>query len=220
MIDCILQYVEGKPTATLKEMKSHVTHMLPEKPIVSEKTISRHLDGQMISLKLVRTAPMQWNEPRIKLERMRFMEWFMADGVNQNLVYCDEFGANIWTARTKGRGPVGQRAVRIVEDQRGANLTICLAVSPRHGYIHHNIVEGGFTQERFSDFLNELDTILPENRLLLLDNARPHLNYAGISDNHEFRYLPKYSPFLNMTEMAGSCLKVAVKRRLSELAVQ
>ena len=37
---------------------------------------------------------------------------------------------------------------------------------------------------------------------------------------HELKFLPKYSPFLNAAEMAGSCVKAFAKRRLSEPSVQ
>ena len=34
------------------------------------------------------------------------------------------------------------------------------------------------------------------------------------------RYLPKFSPFINACEFAGSCLKTAVKQKLTETFVQ
>ena len=36
-----------------------------------------------------------------------------------------------------------------------------------------------------------------------------------IKGQGEIMYLPKYSPFLNMTEMAGSCVKASLKRVMS-----
>ena len=40
-----------------------------------------------------------------------------------NKATATTFGCNIWTVRTKGRSFLGERAVRVVEGQRGPNLT-------------------------------------------------------------------------------------------------
>jgi hypothetical protein len=155
-----------------------------------------------------------------KGEKGVYARWLLADGDNQNTVFLDEFGANIWTARTKGRAALGQRAVRIIEGQRGSNLTLCLAVSPQWGLVHWMFINGGFTQEKFSDFLLELEYLSDEPFTVLCDNARPHGNSAIWDPNHQLRYLPRYSPFLNMAERAGSSMKSAVKRYLSAPEVQ
>ena len=130
---------------------------------------------------------------------------------------------NIWTSRTKGRSRKGDRAVSIVEGQRGSNITICLAVSDRLGLVHSLILEGGMTKDRFSDFLSELVELLAtqeEQFVILCDNATSHVNAPNIRGHGSVRYLPKYSPFLNACEMAGSSLKAALKRRLTEPVVQ
>ena len=54
----------------------------------------------------------------------------MGDGLSIHKVFVNEFGANVSTSRTKGRASQGQRAVRIIEGQRGKNVTLCLAVCP------------------------------------------------------------------------------------------
>ena len=51
MMRVIVEYVESKPTTTLHEMKIHLQNTLPDKRHVSAPTISRHLDGAMISMK-------------------------------------------------------------------------------------------------------------------------------------------------------------------------
>ena len=126
------------------------------------------------------------------------------------------------TSRSKGRALNGERAVRIVEGQRGQNVTICLAISS-FGAVHASIFPGAMTQERFGKFLIELDQllqILNGNYVVLRNNARPHLNPPNFGDRGVIRYLPKFSPFLNACEFAGSCLKAAVKRKLTEPLVQ
>lgn len=220
MLNVLLSFVATKPTATLGEMRMKLLSDLPNKPSVSLNTISRALDGQLISLKDVRTVPFQWNSVEVKVERREYAEWLLSAGVNQNTIYMDEFGVNIWTARTKGRAPVGQRAVRIVEGQRGHNLTLCLAISPRWGLLHSMFVNGGFTQEKFSDFVMELETLVDAPFTLLCDNARSHTNTPILSESHLLRYLPRYSPYLNAAERAGSSVKSAAKRSISSPAIQ
>ena len=79
--------------------------------------------------------------------------WAMRDdGLNRHKIFIDEFGINVWTARSKGRAVRGNRAVRIVEGQRGQNLTICLAISSYYGLIHSTTINGGMTGEMFSNF--------------------------------------------------------------------
>ena len=129
----------------------------------------------------------------------------------------------MWTSQSKGQAAVGQRAMRIVEGQRGQNLTICLAISPLIGLVHHSFINGGMMQELFGGFLMELDELLQYNEepyMILCDNVRSHLNYPNFGDQGEIRYLPKYSPFLNSCKMASSALKAALKRKLMEPAIQ
>ena len=221
MIQALVLYVEEKPTSTLEEMRLRLRTDFPSKPAVSVQTISRTLDNKLISLKILRSVPAQWNGEESLTARKEYAEWMMSQGIRHPcLIYLDEFGFNIWTARTQGRSPVGARAIRTVSGQRGRNVTLCLAMSPQHGYVHHKIFAGGLTKEIFAEILSEIDALLTEPFVLLFDNARPHISPPRMAENHEVRNLPKYSPFLNPAENAGSCVKAAVKRRLSEPSVQ
>ena len=68
------------------------------------------------------------------------------DGLHVRKVFIDEFGLSVWTSRSKRRAPRGQRAVRVVEGQRGKNVTVCLAISPLLGLVHSTIMEGGMNR--------------------------------------------------------------------------
>jgi transposase len=219
MLTKVVQFIEEKPTATLEEMRVHLQTHNPT-AAVSLSTISRSLDGQMITLKTIRNVPANWNCDNVKIERKMYMEWLLERGIGQNLIFMDEFGVNLWTSRSQGRAASGSRAVRIVDGQRGANLTICLAVSPQWGLVHWMMVTGGFCNDSFCNFISELEALVDVPFTVLCDNARPHCNAPALAHNHELAYLPRYSPFLNCTEMAGSALKSAAKRRLSEPAIQ
>ena len=160
VLDFLIRAIENKPTITLKEMNERLRTELPHKPRVSCQALSARLNGALYTIKDLRPVPAQWNTPERKEERRQFAEWLMNEGMNRHKVFVDEFGINVWTARTKGRSPRGARAVYIVEGQRGQNLTICLAISPLLGLIHWSTVVGGMTQELFSEFLMELAALL------------------------------------------------------------
>lgn len=221
MLNCVVDFVGLKPTATLEEMRVKLQEMFPDRPPVSLTTISRALDGQLITLKDVRTVPINWNQEDVKYERKLYTEWLLSLGIEENLIFCDEFGVNMWTARTKGRAVVGERAVRVVEGQRGNNLTICLAISPQWGLLNWKFVMGGFTREAFGEFVSELEALVPSPFILICDNARPHGDEdEGMEPQHHLHFLPRYSPFLNCAERAGSAMKSVVKKRLSDPLVQ
>ena len=50
----------------------------------------------------------------------------LQEGVNQNLVFVDEAGFNLYIRRTRGRASIGQRAVRQMAGSRGKNLNIII----------------------------------------------------------------------------------------------
>ena len=223
MVEFLRNRIENKITITLEELNEALRNKLPEKPYVTTQAISKRLDGMFISLKNIRNIPENWNSVECKTERREYAEWLMDEGINRNLIYVDEFGINVWTSRSKGRAPRGDRAVRIVNGQRGQNLTICLAVSPTLGLLHCRTYVGGMTQDRFEGFLIELVelmAILDEDHVIVCDNARAHNNPPNLGDHAEIHFLPRYSPFLNTCEMAGSALKAAIKRRLTEPEIQ
>ena len=116
---------------------------LDSKPHVSEQATSKRLDGLLFTVKMVRAVPMQWNTAERKVERQQFATWLLTETADVHKVLVDEFGINVWTARMQGRAVRGERAVRLLEGQRGNNLTIYLAVSPILGLVHFSYVDGG-----------------------------------------------------------------------------
>lgn len=218
-----MEKIEIKTTITLKELVEQIRIDLPHKPHVTHQAASKTLDGRMYTIKDLRPVPAQWNTPERIDERVEFANYLMGDGLHVHKIFIDEFGFNVWTSRSKGRALRGQRAVRIVEGQRGKNVTVCLAISPVLGLVHSSIIEGGMKQELFAGFIMELAELLRYNDdpyVLLCDSVSSHLNAPNFGDQGQLKYLPKYSPFLNACEMAGSCLKAAVKRKTTEPAVQ
>ena len=76
------------------------------------------------------------------------------------------------------------------------------------------MIIGGMTRQLFSDFVMEVSALVNEPFVLLCDNARPHKDALQLQDGQEVKYLPRYSPLINPTEMVGSAMKAAMKRQL------
>ena len=98
------------------------------------------------------------------------------------------------------------------------------AVSARAGLIHHDLFQGGMTAKRFNGFLNHVSEIYqPEMDVcLVFNNARSHMlarNFE-LPEDFNIKYLPPYSPFLNICENAFSIWKQALKTRLAEVREQ
>ena len=142
--------------------------------------------------------------------------------VNENKLFIDEVGINIYTRRNQGGSKKGDRVYRRVSGQLGPNITVCIAVSNRQGLVHYQVFAGGMTSKRFSRFLdvlcgNEILADMNASRICIYDNARPHSRFSDLSvpGNFTVRRLPKYSPFLNMAKKTISCWTHAIKRSLA-----
>lgn len=218
MLAALTRYVEEKPTVTLKEMQEKLLADFPAAPAVTTQAISRRLDGTLcITLKDARRVHGHWNSEVTKEARFQHVTWMLETGtLVRNLIYIDECGCNLWTARTKGWAGVGDRAVMLADGQRGHNLTVALAVSPQLGLVHHGLFTGGFTAEKFEEFVSEVGALVDDEFTLIVDNARPHGNVNFGRPDQKIQFLPPYSPFLNATEMAISSMKAALKRRMTD----
>lgn len=114
MVAVLVEFIEDQPSSTLKELKSRLEERMPQKPIVSLSTIARMLDGQLITVKLLRDIPCQRNRADIKLARQNYANWFLQEGMHARCIFIDECGFNAWTRRSNGRSRQGHRAYRLV----------------------------------------------------------------------------------------------------------
>ena len=88
--------------------------------------------------------------------------------VDNELIFIDEAGINLWMKRTRDRAPKDQRAVRVVAGQRGRNLTVIFAISNRRGLLKHNLQVGGMTGDLFVNSLEELSQENSDRRIALV----------------------------------------------------
>ena len=72
--------------------------------------------------------PAARNSEDVKTAHQLYATWLLRTGLDEKLIFVDEAGINLFTRRTRGRAPVGQRATRVVGGTKGKNLTFCLAL--------------------------------------------------------------------------------------------
>ncbi len=131
------------------------------------------------------------------------------------LVFLDKAGFNLSKGRRHGRNLIEHRATTHTLGQRGANITMCAAIS-ENGVSTHIPHIGSYNTQLLLAFLNTLyRDLIPEQERGLV---RPHVPYVVVWDNVSFHrinivrdwfaaheritveFLPPYSPFLNPIE--------------------
>ena len=95
-----------------------------------------------------------------------------AEGAHHVFIYVDEAGFNLCKVRRRGRNLIGYRATTTVPGQRGANTTVCAAISSDAVLCHIPSISL-YNNEHLITFLNALyDRLIPpEERGLLCLNA-------------------------------------------------
>ena len=137
--------------------------------------------------------------------------------------FCNGFGINNHTRRSQGRSAKGDRVYRTVNAQKGPNVTICCAVSTED-LLHYQVIQGGIKKEILKNFLEFLCGIIildeanDADEFCILDNAPRHrgIEDMDLSGIFPLKMVPKYSPFLTLSEAAISCWKAAMKREMQE----
>lgn len=226
--NALVAIVEEHPGFTLRQINQELQSRLPDKPHLSLTTLCRGLEGRFLVLKKFEDSVAERNSDQVKERRMAYAQWLMMNGVNNELVFLDECGINLWTRRTRGRAPRGSRAVRVVTARRGRNFTVIFAVGHTRGLIFHEIFEGGMTRERFHSMLSTISADNEGPLVFICDNASSHSGAnllpeeggPNLRAEHRCVYLPPYSPFLNIVENAISAFKWSLKNSLEEVRSQ
>lgn len=132
-----------------------------------------------------------------------------AGAEQHEILYVDEAGFNLCKRRRRGWNIIGQRATVGVPGQRGANITMCAAIS-RNGVEARDPLLGAYNSVRLINFLDGLYNRLVQPNaqmvfIIVWDNVNFHhaLTVRDWFTAHpEFRslFLPPYSPFLNPIE--------------------
>jgi transposase len=217
--------------ATLHELQNFLlrpenSHVLPivngVRSPMTLPTLCRWLNNEILfTLKVATPEPSSRNSPDVKEDRDVFSRWLL--GIDQRrLLYFDEHGFNLWTTRRRARSPIGTPATIPTSIQRMLNCTVSACVSSS-GKIHMRPYFGGFTGENIVKFLSEAcskweELVDPETKaagcIVILDNCPSHkielVERACVAPN-SFRFLPKYSPHLNIIEGIFNLHKAAIR---------
>ncbi len=85
-----------------------------------------------------------------------------ANQVPHEMIYVDEAGFNLAKRRRRGRNIIGKRATVTLPGQRGANITMCAAISI-NGALLNKCVIGPYNTDRLLLFLEDLhERLVPE----------------------------------------------------------
>ncbi len=211
--------IKATPTITIKELNDTLCQTFPDKSQMCNITVSRALDGELLILKQVHNTPVNRNSESVKTARVAFANYMYDQGTHQHRVYNDETGYNLYTARTYGRAPGGERVKRIIAGQQGNNVMLIAAVSNVAGVFYHEIHVTSVTKEEvFGNFMTSLSDVLgPEEAVFFMDNALCHADVEDEFDSHHVKKIPPHSPFLNPIENCFFALKANVKRQLNNV---
>lgn len=218
-IDFLCLLVDANPCITLKELNATLRDIFPRKPQVTTMSVSRALQGQLITLKQAHNISGTRNSPQVKVARIAYAHWMYEVGLHKHRIYVDETGFNLYTKRTYGRAVQGQRVNRVVKGQRGNNVTVIVAISDMVGVVYHEIHDRSVTREAFASFMTCLEVMLGEEEtVIIMDNAPCHQGIQDNFENLEIKFLPAYSPFLNPIEECFSVFKAHLKHRLNDIS--
>ena len=132
-----------------------------------------------------------------KEQRFFYVNLIVEAGIYFNdMWFVNERGFNTWLRRSYGRLRKGERAYRTAHEQRGKNMSLCLAL-----FLHPTlciIIDGACDRVKFKELISEIDSLSQEQKYLIIDNCRIH--YQVDSTNHQLKFLSPYIPFLNPIE--------------------
>ena len=129
MRQCLEEILNENPMLTLEAINASLRERLPDHAAIPVRTVAKHLDGMLYTLKLAHRVPADRNRADVIERRNEYAHWLMEEANLHHTVFIDECGFNIWTSRSQGRSRRGDRAYCQVCGQKGRHITICLAIS-------------------------------------------------------------------------------------------
>ena len=120
-VDALLNWQGDNPQLTLKQLSEKLYENYNVQ--VSHQTIAKHLDGRMISFKSVHFQPEAANKDKNKALRKQYVEKItQMSEEGKTVIFIDESNVNLFLRRSRGRAPVGSRAVVKIPTTKGANI--------------------------------------------------------------------------------------------------
>lgn len=135
------------------------------------------------------------------------------------VVYLDETGFDQYLYRTHGRAPKGVKVEGFVSGKRFRRTSLVAGLVNRKTLIAPFQYEETMDSDFFEYwFATQLLPELPENSVIVMDNARFHrksqLKVILSGTGHRLLFLPPYSPDLNPIEKYWATLKKKMRKIL------
>ena len=176
-----------------------------------------------ITLKVASYDPTRRNSIEVLQQHYDFVQWFHHLSLDDKLriVWVDEHPLNFFTLKKCGRSFQGQPATIPSASARCINVSVILGVSASFGKIYMMPLDKPTNHFNFSAFLVTLQTkwltnpLVPEHiqklgPIIVLDNLKAHNCKQLLEMEHKF--LPAYSPFLNLAEFSNHDHKLAIRK--------
>ncbi|XP_074596385.1 uncharacterized protein LOC141851541 [Brevipalpus obovatus] len=217
-VDALRSWLEEDCQRTLSDLSGKLEEEYGVK--VCPSTIWNYLEALHFSVKRISPIPLARNsQENIATRRAYGLKFLEMDQHRESIIFIDETGVAVHSRSNYGRAPRGQRANLEVRAIRGANFSVCAAMS-YNGLIHYEARDTAYNSFCFTEFLKSLVEKLEEKSItkayLVMDNVRFHhteeVQSLIASTNHEIVFLPPYSPFINPIENLFNQLKFYVKR--------
>ncbi|KAL3307774.1 hypothetical protein Ciccas_013706, partial [Cichlidogyrus casuarinus] len=173
-LEAAIAHIENHPAGSLQQICEIIC------PHVHPSTLNPHLDGAMITYKLLRHEPCARNSPENIALRQVFAQFYQHE--TRLKVLIDEFNFNLFCVKKFGRSRVADRASIPVRTSQGVNLNVIVAIND-NGQLLKWASHVGSLRDHFATFMGELSNLLAETEaVFILDNAPIHCrteNFAG-----------------------------------------
>lgn len=148
MMGTISGWVDERPDITLSSLctKPASEHMIN----VSQKAMSAALNRMDFTVKILRAIPISRNCSEVIQVRKDHAQEFLNNSPadRRNSIWVDETGFNLYLRHKYGRARKGGRAIVMVTNNRGCNISVCAAMS-EEGFIHEHLRPGSYNTESF-----------------------------------------------------------------------
>ncbi|MBW0514632.1 hypothetical protein O181_054347 [Austropuccinia psidii MF-1] len=171
----LLYFIDNRSTVTSKEMKEFLDDKFPIK--ISFQSISNLPHDMDITWKQVTNIPASWKKENLLAQRANFVNCHGLD-LDRQVVFVDKTGFDLHSGRGFGYSPSGQPAVLSLVP-RVKQITLIAAILAS-GFVYHEILNanGQMTKsvgnDEFELFLLALQFKIPNNSILIMDNAPIH----------------------------------------------
>jgi transposase len=204
---------------TLKKIKEELESKLGV--VTSIATIHRLVEGFNFTLKRTTRFLERRNDENTVEIRYNYALQFLSFSErksNECFYFLDEVGFNCSMRASRGRALKGQRAVRVVQNLRTRNISLCCTMN-KNGTFYYEKQSFPFNRESFLLYMERVMDKLHEKGekrvVFVMDNVPFHkvTEITNIVEKrgYEILYLPPYSPFLNPIENMFSQWKTLVR---------